>query len=247
MKSTSETGRAVIIGNLRKVLASITGLGGRYTPSNPEISAVNVQAEITIEQNALKNINTLAVPWTRAVDGRDLELGPLDKLVIRAYNAAAASQVDKNFLADLKTHVRKIIGQRATPKIQFEPGTQGTPTEKSMKQISASQLGIDNRLNHFDAFIQLLASEANYSPVEADLTVAALTAKYTNIAAKNSDVVNARPNLDNARIECDNHMYHKGTSGIDLAVKIKAYYKSAFGARSKEYKQISSLKFPKRK
>jgi hypothetical protein len=247
MKSTSETGRAVSVGNLEKVYASIIGLGSRYDPGNPDILPPAVLAELTNEKNALKQINIMAAPWITAVNDRFLELDPLGKLVVRAYNAAAASNITKTFLADLKTQVRKITGQRATHKVQFEPGTSGTPTEESMKQISASQMGIDNRLNHFDAFIQLLASEPNYNPNEADLKVAALTAKHAALSTKNSSVISAWPNLANARIACDNYLYHNGNSGVEIAVKIKAYYKSAYGARSGEYKQISGLKFPRKK
>lgn len=112
--------------------------------------------------------------------------------------------------------------------------------------LSASQMSYDNRLDNFDKLIKLLSSVEEYAPNEADLKVASLSALYADLMLKNMTVISAANPLSNARILRDEVLYKKGTGLVDIALDVKAYVKSVYGASSPKYKQVSKLTFKNR-
>jgi hypothetical protein len=145
------------------------------------------------------------------------------------------------------TLVRKLQGRRATPKLTDDEKKAAEADGKEINQISASQLSYDNRLDNFDKLIKLLASEAEYSPNEADITIEALTSLYNDLYAKNTAVISATVPLNNARISRGQFLYAPLTGVVDISVDVKMYIKSVFGATSPQYKAISGLLFTSRK
>jgi hypothetical protein len=89
----------------------------------------------------------------------------------------------------------------------------------------------------------LLAAEPLYAPNENDLKITAITAMINDFKVKNTAVINATTALSNARISRNDILYKKTTGLVDIAKEVKAYVKSAFGATSSQYKQVSKLKF----
>ena len=245
MASKSETGYAVNIINLEKLHASILSWGTGYDPSNIDILPAAIKIELDAERALLKKVNEKSPPWVRAVNARETSIEDLSTLCRRIWESVSASKASKKFADDVQSLVKKITGVRATPKIVMTKEATPTPTDESITQISASQMGIDNRLNHFDALIQLLKSEPLYIPNEIELKTTSLDAKYTAIADANSAVISAYPDLDNARIELKQKMCADPGNGAELAGKVKKYVRSAFGPSSYQYKQISGLKFIK--
>jgi len=106
-------------------------------------------------------------------------------------------------------------------------------------------MSYDSRIDNLDKLIKLFSSVAAYAPNEAELKIAALTALYTDLKAKNMAVVNAETPLSNARIARNTTMYKDDIGLVDVANDVKTYIKSVFGATSPQYKQVSSLKFTK--
>jgi hypothetical protein len=244
MVSKSETGYAVNIINLEKLWQSVIGFGAGYVPSNTDLLPAALKAELDLERDLLKKVNQKAAPWIIAVNAREEAIKDLSTLCRRIYESAGASKASAKFVADVQSLVKKITGVRVSPKIVMTTEPTPTPTDASIKQISASQMGINNRLNHFDKLIQLIKTEPLYAPNETDLKTTALAIKYTAIADANSAVIAALPALDNARIELKERLY-KASGGADLSSKVKKYVRSAFGPSSPQYKQISGLKFTK--
>lgn len=245
MASKSETGYAVNIINLEKLWNFVVGFGPSFQPTNPDILPAALKSELDIERTLLQKINLAATPWVNAVNDRQDAIHDLSTLCRKIYNSTASSKASANFIADVQSLVKKITGVRATPKIVITKDSPPTPSDKIITQISASQMGIDNRLNHFDALIQLLKSQAFYTPNETDLQTISLETKYAAISAANSAVIAAFPALDNARIELKDRLYYASGNGSELAGKLKKYVRSAYGLSSPQYKQISALKFTK--
>ena len=106
-------------------------------------------------------------------------------------------------------------------------------------------MSYDSRLDNLDKLIKLLASVPQYAPNEADLKVTALTALYNDLKAKNLAVINTEVPLNNARITRNDIMYKENIGLVDIALDIKTYIKSVYGATSPQFKQISGLKFSK--
>lgn len=143
----------------------------------------------------------------------------------------------------VKTLVRKLQGTRATAKISEEDKQKLATEGKEVNQISASQMGYDNRLENFYKLIMLLTSIPQYNPNEEDLKISTLTAIYEDLKAKNSAVVDAYTPLSNARIARNKVMYTPLTGLVDIASDAKTYIKSVFGASSPQYKQVTKLEF----
>ena len=88
-------------------------------------------------------------------------------------------------------------------------------------EVSSSQMSIDNQLVNFDKLIQLLASIPEYTPNESELTIAALTALYEDMFAKNTAVINAEIPLSNLRISRNTILYNETIGLVDAAAAAK--------------------------
>ena len=60
-------------------------------------------------------------------------------------------------------------------------------------------------------------------------------------------MINAEVVYSNARISRDNLLYSKDSGLVDVAMDVKNYVKSIFGATSPEYANVSDIEFTTRK
>ena len=100
---------------------------------------------------------------------------------------------------------------------------------------------------NFSSLIDLVSSVPSYAPNEADLSIASLTTFRDGLQTANTNVINAEVAYSNARISRDNLLYSKDFGLVDVAMDVKNYVKSIFGATSPQYKQVSGIKFTKPK
>ncbi len=245
MASTTETGHAKNVTNLDELTSYATGYGTAYNPSKVSIKVPALQALSTSAKNAINAVNAAEPAYKNAVAAREAAFAPLSKLITRVMNALKATDTTVEVDASAKTLVRKIQGVRATAKKTEEEKKALAADGKEVVEISSSQMSYDSRLDNFDKLIKLLTSVALYAPNEADLKVAALTTLYTDLKAKNTAVVTATTPLSNARIARNDVLYKDVTGLYDIAIDVKTYVKSVFGATSPQYKQVSGLKFTK--
>lgn len=63
----------------------------------------------------------------------------------------------------------------------------------------------------------------------------------------NTAVITATTNFINARINRNNFIYGKITGIIDVAIECKAYVKSVYGTKSPQYKEVSGIKFTRKR
>ena len=89
----------------------------------------------------------------------------------------------------------------------------------------------------------LLSLIPQYNPNEEELKISTLTAIYEDLKAKNSAVIETTTPLSNARIARNEIMYAPLSGLVDTAFDTKVYIKSAFGASSPQFKQVSKLVF----
>jgi hypothetical protein len=245
MASTTETGHAKNVANFEDLISFCTGYGASYNPSKAAIALAALSTLRTNALAALANINALLPANTNAVNAREAAFSPLSKLITRVVNAADASDVSKQVKADVKTIARKLQGKRATPKNDAPAPNPIAPVEETTKNISASQMSFDQRIENLDKLIQLLAAQPAYIPNEPELSVAGLTTTLNTMRTTNTTAVNAYTPVSNARINRNTVLYAEGTGLVDIAGDVKSYVKSVFGATSPQYKQVSGLKFTK--
>ena len=158
----------------------------------------------------------------------------------------AATEAAQQTVDDVKSTNNKIQGKRA--KTIEQPSAEALAKgAEPIKTSSTSQQSYDKLIDHFAQLIATLTAEPKYLPNENELKVATLNTMLTDLRTKNTAVINATTALSNARIARDKTLYAEITGLIDVALDVKQYVKSLFGANSPQYKQVSALKFSRSK
>jgi hypothetical protein len=247
MASTSETGHGKNIGNFESLITYCKGYGADYNPSEKSQTLTELQKKYTTCQASQTMVNSLIIPYSKAVDERSLVFKPLKPLTTRLINAFAACKVSPNTLDNAKTYAAKIKGSRINPN-QKPPIDPENPNPESKNDgKSVSQVSFDNQINNFELLIETLKGEPKYKPNETDLQVTTLEAHLANMRLKNSAAISATEPLSTARINRNNDLYNETTGLVTLAQEVKSYVKSVYGATHPKYKQISGIKFTKYK
>ena len=243
MASVSETGHAKNVTNLESLITSITAYGTSYNPSKDSIKLSALQALLTASKQSLNAVNIAQSAYSNAVAARESAFEPFSKLVTRVNNSLKASDTTVQVDESAQTIVRKLQGKRASAKLTDEEKKALEAEGKEVNQISAAQLSYDSRIENLDKLIMLLTSVPLYNPNEDDLKIESLTTLYTELKAKNTDVLTATIQLSNARISRNEILYKPLTGLVDIAFDTKLYIKSVFGATSPYFKQISKIEF----
>jgi predicted negative regulator of RcsB-dependent stress response len=165
----------------------------------------------------------------------------MSKLTTQVLNAFKASGASEKSIETLQTITRKMKGQRSE---KLKP-----PTDKSIEdnRISVSQLSYANRASNFAAMVSLLLAEPKYAPNEYNLTVTGLQEKLDALNSTYQAVSLAQAPLAAIRIRRLEALYHAETGLIHTVKLVKAYIKSLYGAKSAQYKQVTTLAFKGRK
>ncbi len=160
-------------------------------------------------------------------------------------NALKASNSTLETDETAKTIFRKLQGKRATAKLTDQEKAAFEAEGKEVNQISASQMGFDERVDNFEKLISLLQTTPDYNPNEQELKVTTLKTVLADLKTKNSEVIKTYYVLETAR-GVRNDLLYKPVSGvIDSSTDLKSYIKSVFGASGTKYKLISGLQFGK--
>ena len=243
MASTSESGHAKNVANLESLISFVKGYGATYNPSKDSIKIEALELILANAKNSLIDIDTVFPAYTNAVSAREFAFAPLSKIITRVNNAIKATDTTEQVDESVKTLVRKLQGIRASAKISDEEKKQLEAEGKEVNQISASQMGYDNRLENLYKLIMLLNSIPQYNPNEEELKISTLTAMYEDLKTKNAAVVEATTPLSNSRIARNEVMYKPLSGLVDIAFDTKVYIKSLFGPSSPQFKQVSKLAF----
>jgi len=243
MASTSETGHAKNVANFESLISFVKGYGSTYNPSKDSIRIEALEVILANTKKSLIDIDTVSPAYTNAVSAREFAFAPLSKIITRVNNAIKATDTTEQVDESVKTLVRKLQGNRASAKISDEEKKQLEAEGKEVNQISASQMGYDNRLENLYKLIMLLSSIPQYNPNEEELKISTLTAMYEDLKSKNEAVVETTTPLSNSRIARNEVMYKPLAGLVDIAFDTKVYIKSVFGPSSPQYKQVSKLEF----
>ncbi len=236
--STSETGHKKNLANFYELLSVVTGYGVAYNPSKVSLGLAALKVLSTTAGNAANAVDVAEPVYSLAVAAREVAFAPLSMFSTRVINALKATDTTPEVDERAMSIVRKIHGPSgAVKKKELAPG------EIPVKGVSTSQMSFDSRLASFERLVQFLATVPQYNPNEEELKVTTLTARSADLKAKNEAVVNAYTALTNARIARNNILYKDTTGLVDVALDVKSYAKSVYGASSPQYAQISKIDF----
>ncbi|MEI6122787.1 MAG: hypothetical protein WCQ95_04095 [Bacteroidota bacterium] len=245
MKKINETGHLVNANNFSRIIPYCETLGTRYAPPDSAIGVLGLKAKkVTVDAAMLDFFNQWA-PWTMAVNGRGDVLDLVDPMMTRIKNIVNVCDVSDRFKADVESIVKKIMGIRISPKLAKRINVENAPEDDLIVQISASQQGVDNKIGNVTKLLALLDLEPKYTPSETELKLPALTAFLGDLNDANDLVSEKTPLIDNARIARNKELYEPKHGSNDLALKVKSYFKGAFGGDSKEYHSVAKYEFRK--
>lgn len=246
MANQSETGHAKNVANFETLISIVSGFGAAYNPSKSAIKTTALTSLSTSAKTVMNQVNTAEGQYKIAVANRDVAFEPLSKLATRIINALRASDVSEQIIASAESLIRKLQGKRATPKKTEEEKAALLAEGTTVKEVSSSQMSFDNRLDSLDKVVNFLSNIPEYTPNEEELQIITLAALYTSLSALNVAAVQAETALNNMRMSRNELLYKTGTGMVDVALSVKTYVKSLFGATSAQYKQLSALTFKDR-
>lgn len=243
MPSTSEVGHAKNVANFQDLIVYCTAYGTNYNPSKTALQLASLNTLLTSAQTEIANVTTAKNAFDTTTGDRQLAFENLKPLATKIYNALSVTDATAQTLADAKTINNKLQGKRAKEIAENPTPENGTPTNNT---VSVSRQSYDSLTENFSSLIDLVSSVPSYTPNEADLSVASLKTFRDNLQTANTNVITAEVAYSNARISRDNHLYSKDSGLVDVAMNVKNYVKSIFGATSPQYKQVSGIKFTNR-
>ena len=238
MKTTFETGHTKNVANFKELVNLVNSYGDSYNPSRASLKIPNLNIVATNAQTSLTTVSVKNTQYNNAINKRFIAFENLKKLSTRLVNALAVSEASKQMVDDAKGFNRKLQGQRASTVVKEVSENDPAPVT-----ISASQQSYDLQIQHFRNLITILESEESYKPNETELKIDVLTAKQNELLERNNDVSIAHALIGNARIARNITLYEDNNGLVDIALEIKKYIKSAYGANSPQFKQVNAIKF----
>lgn len=257
MASTFETGHAKNVANLEKYNQFLATLGTAYNPANANLS---LSALTAFQLNAKANLTTLKVAednWKDATNLREIAFENLNTFstqllgLLKSTEASQQTINDFTFLADkmrgsskkttkadagkaTKADAGKTIDPSTLPPIVEEP----TPPTT----ISTSQQSFDQKLEHFEKMVLILAGVATYTPNEPQTQVATLQTQLTTLSTLNTTANDTHSIFRAARIS-RNTLFYSENGMLDLVRKSKNYILGVFKKSSQQYKTAITYKF----
>ena len=238
MSTQFETDHAKNVANFKTLINHLNRFGTNYNPAKDSLKIPHLNTIATKAQTDLDNVIDKKTDFNNAVINRSRAFENLQPLTTRLVNALKATDAPPQRVDDAKGFQRKLQGKRA--KAIPTPADENQPVPVT---ISASQRSYDQQIQHFAGLISVLKSEVSYKPNEGELKIDVLTAKKNELMEKNDEVSVAHTIIATARIERNQTFYDNNSGLVSTALEIKNYVKSAYGASSPQYKQISGIQF----
>ena len=235
----NESGDMKLLGNFSKLI-ELVSVSTDYHPANLALSVASLNAQKNAASQAISDVGAQQAPFKAAVNDRQAAFEEMRPLVTRAGNMLRASGAGQGIQDDVRTLQRKISGSRKSPKVKDDPST---PQNEAAASQSASQQGYDNLVGNFENLVALLTTVPDYTPNEADLTIASLQARGASLRALNDAVNNRFAPLSAARGVRDQLLYTNDDCLVNTGLLVKAYVRAALGPSSQLFKSIKGLQF----
>ena len=154
MASISDTSHAKNVTNLESLISAVITIGATYNPSKDSIKLPALQTLLTNANESLIALKSAESANSTAIDVRELAFKPTGSLFTKVSNALKASSSSVQADETAQTIFRKLQGKRASAKLTDEEKTALAAEGKEVNQISASQMGYDERVDNFEKLIK---------------------------------------------------------------------------------------------
>jgi len=245
MKTSNGTSNEKNVTNLELLVTIIPTFGEGYNPPKPALTIPGLTDLLQKGKLEVDAVNAAGVVFQNAGAARAVEFEDFDKLITRSINALRIAGVSAQTLAQAEAIVRDLRGKRASGLLSDEELAAEKAKGNNVTQVKVHNTTINSKIENMGKYVLFLAAIPDYKPNEAELKVEGLETKLAAIKTKNADVTAADAALEAARISRNTLMNTDNTGLVDTALAVKLYVKSAFGATSPQYKQISGIEFTK--
>jgi len=254
MKKVAESGHIKNVALYDKIVVDAEETGSSYNPASNDIKIANLILRRDEIHNVMENLNIAEAEAADAINQRQFIYVELLDRSMRIVGEAVACGADEKIMAEIRSFIRKLRGQRAKAIIEpvvkpatdadIDVGKAGNDLATKVKR-SVSQQGFDNRLGHFRKIIETVAMINGYAPNEPEMSIAGLKTFSDDAFAATKNVNQKIHNLNGSRTLRDKLLYRKGTGLVFLGERIKGYFKATFGPHSNEFKKVKDVRFKK--
>lgn len=242
MAKVNETGHAINVANLEKLITLCISYGSNYNPSSKQITINSLKTLHQSTSQAMDNVIQANTAFKNVTNSRMAIFEPTKPLATRLINSLEATDASSKTIENAKAMNKKIQGTKTDKKKNDNPTPEDeiTPDDKS---ISTSQQSYVSIREHFKNLVSILKSEPSYMPNETELQTTTLDALIDTMGNANTQSNQTYTDLGNSRIARNELMYATKTGLFDVSKEVKKYIKSVFGATHPHTKQANSIKF----
>jgi hypothetical protein len=243
--NTNQSGHEQNVVNLGLIISRVNNFQAGYTPSRIDFTIPKLTELKTNGETVIDSCNLAESVQKNSINARALVFIDFDGLITRSINALRISGASEKTIGQAEAIVRDLRGEKASDGPTEEEIAAAKAKGEELKQNVLHNSTFDSKIENFKKYVQFLSLEGTYNPNETDITIAALNDKLLAIKTANDDFNNTDSALNVARMARNKVLYTKNTGLVDIALGVKLYVKSAFGATSPEYKSISDIPFTK--
>ena len=247
MKTTNQSGNEQNVTNLEVLIAVIISFGPTYNPPKSSITIPGLNELLEKGKLEINALNAAEVASKNAVAACTAAQDDFESLITRSINALRILDVPAQTLAQAEALVRELRGKRASALLSDEEQAAAKAEGNTSKQVVKHNSTLDSKLENMAKYLLLLESILGYMPNEPELRTRALRNKLNDIKTKDMQVAFTDSAFNAARLSRDAFLYANNTGLCPIASDAKTYVKSLYGATSPQYKQVSSIRFFKRK
>ncbi|MCX2681053.1 hypothetical protein OOZ15_13960 [Galbibacter sp. EGI 63066] len=235
MSQTYETGHAINVANLQKMIEQISVFGA-YNPAVEVLKTENLKQLYTKATEVLNKVEEKRATNKKAIHARQDAYEDLRPTTTRIINQLDILNLSEGDFAQAKSLNNLIQGKRQIKKDSEEEIEVETVT------ISTSRQSFTQLADNFSKLIQLLENIPNYNPNIEELKLEEVKNYQTAMVESTKAVDQTEAELNAALIERNELLYAEDTGLYDIALDVKKYVKSVYGATAPEYTKVSGIK-----
>lgn len=236
MSSNSEVGHAKNVANLQKITQQVTTYS-LYNPPVDNISLASLQALYTNANAKLIEVGDKRNANKNAIVVRQSAFENLKSTCTKIINLLEILGLPQGTLDQARSLNRSIQGGS---KKTVTPPEEG---KEAPKTASTSRQSFTQQAENFGLLVQLLATLPSYTPNEENLKLNNLTTYHASLLSATQAVDQTEAELNTKMIERDKILYAEETGLYTIAMNVKKYVKSLYGATAHEYITVSAIKF----
>jgi len=248
VKKVAESGHGKNVDNFGKLITLAESLGTDYKPANTKLSVLSLNTMYSECKTDKQLVIDSITPYKTMIGTRSVDFAMVPPLSTRILGATKSLELPPESIQEVKAFVRKIRGGRAValPKVVTATTDNTTVSEEGtdLKTHSVSQTSFTNIVDHMNGIKSVLVGDVLlYIPNETDLTTASVSTLIDKLALDNKGCDTAFYTLNNARTKRNKGLYTDKSGMLSVAAAVKEYFKSAYGATSSQYRQITKITF----